>query len=41
MNLFLAESVGRLAEEVDGVFLFIFLVGLFFSIVTQGALKWP
>jgi len=38
MNLFLAERVGRLAEEVDGVFLFIFLVGLFFFIITQGAL---
>jgi len=38
MNLFLAERVGRLAEEVDGVFLFIFLVGLFFFIITQGTL---
>ena len=38
MNLFLAERVGRLAEEVDGVFLFIFMVGLFFFIITQGAL---
>jgi cytochrome c oxidase subunit II len=38
MNFFLAERVGRLAEEVDGVFLFIFLVGLFFFIITQGAL---
>jgi cytochrome c oxidase subunit 2 len=38
MNLFMADQVGRLAEEVDGVFLFIFLVGLFFFIITQGAL---
>lgn len=38
MNLFLPERVGRLAEEVDSVFLFIFLVGLFFFIITQGAL---
>ena len=38
MNLFMAEEAGRLAREVDGVFLFIFLVALFFFIITQGAL---
>jgi cytochrome c oxidase subunit 2 len=38
MNLFLPERVGRIAEEVDSVFLFIFLVGLFFFIITEGAL---
>lgn len=40
MNRFMAEQAGNLAEKVDGVFLFIFLVGLFFFIITQGALIW-
>jgi cytochrome c oxidase subunit II len=40
MNLFMAEQAGQLAEKVDAAFLFIFLVGLFFFIVTQGALIW-
>lgn len=38
MNRFMAEQAGNLAEKVDGVFLFIFLIGLFFFIITQGAL---
>jgi len=38
MNLFMAEEAGRLAREVDDVFLFILLVALFFFIITQGAL---
>jgi cytochrome c oxidase subunit II len=40
VNPFMAEQSGRLAREVDGAFLFIFLVGLFFFVVTQGALIW-
>ncbi len=38
MRFFFAEQVGHLAREVDSVFIFIFLVGLFFFIITQGAL---
>jgi cytochrome c oxidase subunit 2 len=38
MNIFMAEQAGPLARQVDGVFLFIFLIALFFFIVTQGAL---
>jgi cytochrome c oxidase subunit 2 len=38
MNLFQPERVGHLAKEVDSVFLFIFLIGLFFFIITQSAL---
>jgi cytochrome c oxidase subunit 2 len=40
MNPFMAEQAGGLAAKVDGVFLFIFLVGLFFFVVTQGTLIW-
>ncbi len=40
MERFFAARVGHLAEEVDSVFLFIFLVGLFFFFITQGALLW-
>jgi cytochrome c oxidase subunit 2 len=40
MRIFLAERVGHLAEEVDANFLFIFLVVLFFFVITQGALLW-
>ncbi len=38
MRFFFAEQVGHLAQEVDAVFIFIFLVGAFFFIITQGAL---
>jgi cytochrome c oxidase subunit 2 len=38
MNIFMAEQAGPLARQVDGVFLFIFIIALFFFIVTQGAL---
>ncbi len=38
MRFFFAEQVGHLAREVDGVFMFIFLIGLFFFVITQGAL---
>ncbi len=38
MDIFFAPRVGHLAEEVDSVFIFIFLVGLFFFLVTQGSL---
>lgn len=40
MNIFFAPRVGHLAEEVDSVFIFIFFVGLFFFLLTQGALIW-
>lgn len=38
MRIFMPEQVGHLAERVDASFLFIFLVGLFFFVITQGAL---
>ena len=40
MDIFFAPRVGHLAEEVDSVFIFIFFVGLFFFVITQGALIW-
>ncbi|ABQ24630.1 cytochrome c oxidase subunit II [Geotalea uraniireducens] len=40
MNIFFAPRVGQLAEEVDALFIFILLVGLFFFLITQGALIW-
>lgn len=40
MNIFFAPRVGHLSEEVDSVFIFIFFVGLFFFLITQGALIW-
>lgn len=40
MDRFYAAPAGRLAGEVDSVFLFIFLIGLFFFLITQGALIW-
>ncbi|HTP64969.1 MAG TPA: cytochrome c oxidase subunit II [Geobacteraceae bacterium] len=40
MQFFFGGQMGHLAEEVDSVFIFIFLVGLFFFIITQGALIW-
>lgn len=38
MEKFYAAPAGRLAAEVDSVFLFIFLIGLVFFFLTQGAL---
>jgi len=38
MDIFFPPRVGHLADEVDSVFIFIFLVGLFFFLVTQGCL---
>lgn len=40
MEKFFAARAGRLAAEVDSVFLLIFLIGLFFFFITQGALIW-
>jgi len=40
MDIFFAPRVGQLAEEVDALFIFILLVGLFFFLITQGALIW-
>ena len=40
MDIFFPHRVGHLAEEVDSVFSFIFILGLFFFLLTQGALIW-